>query len=162
MLVPRLGALVLLVGLGFGLAQLVQLVYVVAVEGYRSWLPLLVFLLPLGAVAVFSAILVLRRQPLGVRLVPLLIALTVATAAITFLGAPPVGRFLDDYERAALARGVTVPQYRQEQGWDEARYVEQRSNDVRSQGVLGAVFGVVVYAILVRRKPRRGRAPRAA
>ena len=162
MLVPRIGALVLLVGLGFGLAQLVQLVYVVAVEGYRSWLPLVGFLLPLGGVAVLSAVLVLRRQPLGARLVPTLIALTVATAAITFLGAPPVGRFLDDYERAALARGVVVPQYRQEQGWDERRYVEQRSNDVRSQGVLGAVFGVVIYAVLVRARPRRRRAQQPA
>lgn len=157
MLVPRIGALVLLVALGFGLAQVIQLVYVVAVEGYTSWLPLLGFLVPLGAVASASAVLVLRRRPLGARLVPLLVALTVITAVITFLGGPPVGRFLDDYEKAALARGVTVPQYRQEQGWDAERYVEQRTSDVRSQGVLGALFGVVVYAVLVRaRAPRRG------
>jgi hypothetical protein len=163
-LVPRIGALVLLVGLGFGLAQVIQLVYVVAAEGYTSWLPLLGFLVPLGAVAVLSAVLVLRRRPLGARLVPLLVALTVATAAITFLGWPPVGRFLDDYEQAALARGVTVPQYRREQGWDEERYVEQRTSDVRSQGVVGAIFGVVFYAVLVRvRGPRRGAgAPRTA
>ena len=163
MLVPRIGALVLLVGLGFGLAQVLQLVYVVAAEGYTSWLPVLGFLVPLGAVAVLSAVLVLKRQRLGARLAPLLVALTLVTAAITFFAWPPVGSFLDDYEEAALARGVTVPQYRQEQGWDEARYVEQRTKDVRSQGVLGAVFGVVLYAALVRARGRRGAGkPRAA
>ena len=144
MIVPRVGALVLLVGLGFGLANFIQLVYVVAAEGYTSWL----------------AVLVLRRRTLGVRLLPLLVGLTVVTAAITFFAWPPVGRFLDDYERAALARGVTVPQYRQEQGWSEERYVEQRTKDVRSQGVVGAVFGVVFYAVLVRaRAPRRASGP---
>jgi hypothetical protein len=155
-IVPRVAALVLLVGLGFGLANFIQLVYAVAAEGYTSWLPVLGFLAPLGTAAVVSAVLVLRRQPLGVRLLPLLVGLTVVTAAITFFAWPPVGRFLDDYERAALARGVTVPQYRQEQGWSEERYVEQRTKDVRSQGVVGAVFGVVFYAVLVRaRGPRR-------
>lgn len=156
MLVPRVGALLLLVGLGFGLAQILQLVYVVAVEGYTSWLALLGFLVPLGAVAAVSAVLVLRRKPLGVRLLPVLVAITVVTAAITFFAWPPVGRFLDDYEKAALSRGVTVPEYRAEQGWSEERYVEQRTKDVRSQGVLGAVFGIVLYAVLVRaRGPRR-------
>lgn len=159
MLVPRIGALVLLVGLGFGLAQLVQLVYVVAAEGYTSWLPVLGFLLPLGGVATVSAVLVLKRHALGRRLIPALVVITVATALITFLGAPPVGGFLDDYEQASLARGVTVPEYRRNQGWDAARYVAQQTKDVRTQGVLGAIAGVVLYALLVRgaRAPRRTR-----
>ncbi len=156
MLVPRIGALVLLVGLGFGLAQLVQLVYVVAAEGYTSWLPVLGFLLPLGGVATVSAVLVLKRHALGRRLIPALVVVTVATALITFLGAPPVGGFLDDYEQASLARGVTVPEYRRNQGWDAARYVAQQTKDVRTQGVLGAIAGVVLYALLVRaQRPRR-------
>ena len=161
MLVPRIGALILLVSLGFGLAQVVQLIYVVAAEGYTSWLPVLGFLLPLGAVASASAVLVLRRHALGRRLVPALVAVTVATALITFLGGPPVGSFLDDYERASLARGVTVPEYRRSQGWDAARYVAQQTKDVRTQGVLGAIAGVVLYSLLVRaQRPRRR--PRAA
>lgn len=159
MLVPRAGALFLLVGLGFGLAQLLQLVYVVAAEGYASWLPVLGFLVPLGGIATASAVLVLRRHAVGRRLVPALVAVTVATALITFLGGPPVGRFLDDYERASLARGVTVPEYRRNQGWDAPRYVAQQTKDVRTQGVLGAIAGVVLYALLVRgaRPPRRAR-----
>jgi hypothetical protein len=157
MLVPRVGAVILLIGLGFAVAQVIQLVYVVAAEGFSSWLPLLGFLAPTGIVAVASAILVLRRRPLGTRLVVPLVLLVVATSVVTFLGAPPVGGFLDDYERAALARGVEVPQYRSEQGWTEARYIEQRTSDVRSQGVVGAVAAVALYAVLVRARPRRQR-----
>ena len=33
---------------------------------------------------------------------------------MTFFRIPPVGEFLDDYEAAALARGVTVPPYLQD------------------------------------------------
>lgn len=163
MLVPRIGAIVLLIGLGFALAQLLQLLYVVAIEGYRSWIPVLVLVAPTAIVAVTSAILVLRRDPRGERLVWPLVALVVVSAAITFLGLPPVGRFLDDYEEAALARGVEVPTYRQEQGWDAQRYIEQRTADVRSQGVLGAVGAVALYALLVRAgSTRRRRAPSPA
>ena len=157
MLIPRLGAIILLIGLGFALAQLVQLLYVVAAEGHLSWLPVLGFVAPTGIIAVVSAILVLRRNALGARLIPPLVVLVIGTAAVTLLSAPPVGRFLDDYEESALDRGVTVPQYRLEQGWSEERYVQQRTSDVRSQGVLGAVAAVGLYAFLVRARPGRRR-----
>ncbi len=157
MLVPRIGAVILLIGLGFAFAQLAQLLYVVAVEGYSSWIGVLILVAPTGIVACTSAVLVLRRDPRGARLVWPLVALVTVTALITFLGLPPVGRFLDDYEEAALARGVDVPTYRSEQGWDEQRYIEQRTADVRSQGVLGAVGAVALYAVLVRAGTTRRR-----
>jgi hypothetical protein len=161
--VPRIGAVVLLIGLGFAFAQLAQLLFVVAAEGYSSWIGVLLFVAPTGILAAASAILVLRRDPLGQKLVMPLVILVVATAAITFLSLAPVGRFLDDYESAALARGVDVPTYRAEQGWTAERYVEQRTADVRSQGVLGALGAVVLYAVLVRASsPGRRRAPSPA
>jgi hypothetical protein len=161
MLVPRIGALVLLIGLGFAVAQVLQLVYVVAAEGYRSWLAVVGFLLPTIVVAGASALLIMRRHPLGRRLVLPVVALTIATGVVTLVGAPPVGRFLDDYEEAALARGVEVPEYRREQGWSERRYVEQRTSDVRSQGVLGAIGAVGLFAFLARFSPA-ARLPRRA
>jgi hypothetical protein len=159
-LLPRLGALVLLIGFGFALAELGELVYVVAVEGYTSWLVLLAFLAPTGIVAVASAVLVLRRHPLGVRLAPVLLVLVVVTSVITLLGLPPVGQFLDDYEQAALARGVEVPPFEQEEGLSEEEYVEQKARDVRAQGSVGAIGAVGLYVVLVRFSlRRRPRAP---
>jgi hypothetical protein len=163
MLVPRVGAVILLIGLGFAAAQIFQLAYVVAAEGFKSWLLLLAFLVPTGIVATVSAILVLRRDPRGIRLVVPLAALVAATAVVTFIGAPPVGGFLDDYEQAALARGVDVPEYRRGQGWTERDYVENRTSEVRSQGTIGAIAAVGLYVLLVRaRQPRRPRAPSPA
>jgi hypothetical protein len=159
-LLPRLGALVLLIGFGFALAELGELVYVVAVEGYTSWLVLLAFLAPTGIVAVASAVLVLRRHPLGARLAPVLLVLVVVTSVITLLGLPPVGQFLDDYEQAALARGVEVPPFEQEEGLSEEEYVEQKARDVRAQGSVGAIGAVGLYVVLVRFSLRRR--PRAA
>jgi hypothetical protein len=157
-LVPRIGAIILLVGFGFAFAQIAQLLYVVAVEGYRSWIGVLLFVAPTAILATVSAVLVLRREALGARLVLPLVVLVTATSVVTFAGWPPVGRFLDDYEAAALSRGMTVPEYRKEQGWSKQRYVEQRTADIRSQGVLGALGAVVLYAILVRAgRPRRPR-----
>lgn len=160
MLVPRLGALVLLVGLGFALAQTLGLAVVVASEGYESWIPALAVLAPAAALAAASAALVLARRPLGTRLVPAVAALVLTTGALAFVEAPPLGRFLEDYERAALARGVEVPEYRRDQGWTERRYVEERTEEFRSQGALGALAVVGVYAFLVRGRSRPARTPR--
>jgi hypothetical protein len=159
-LLPRIGALILLIGFGFALAELGELVYAVAVEGYSSWLVLLAFLAPTGIVAVASAVLVLRRHPLGARLAPVLLVLVVATSVITLLGLPPVGQFLDDYERAALARGVEVPTFEREAGLTPQEYVEQKARDVRAQGSVGAIGAVGLYAVLVRFSLRRR--PKAA
>jgi hypothetical protein len=163
MLVPRVGAVILLIGLGFAAAQIIQLAYVVAAEGFDSWLLLLAFVVPTGIVATVSALLVLRRDQRGARLATPLAVLVAATSVVTFIGAPPVGRFLDDYEQAALARGVEVPEYRRDQGWTERDYVENRTSEVRSQGTIGALAAVGLYALLVRtRQPRRPRAPSPA
>jgi cytochrome c oxidase subunit IV len=160
MLVPRLGALILLAGFGFVLAQLAELVYVVAVQGYSSWLLLLAFLAPTGLVAVASALLVLRRHPLGGRLAPVLLVLVAATAVVALAGAPPVGRFLDDYEAAALERGVVVPPFERQEGLSPRGYVEQKASDVRAQGSIGAIAAAGVYVVLVRFSLRRRDRPR--
>ena len=163
MLIPRLGALVLLVGFGFVLAQLSELAYVVAVEGYSSWLLLLAFLAPTALVALASAILVLRRHPLGARLAPAVLVLVALTAVVALVGAPPVGRFLHEYEAAALERGVEVPPFERQQGLSPREYVEQKARDVRTQGSIGAVAASAVYLVLVRFSLRRpGRSRRAS
>jgi hypothetical protein len=162
-LVPRIGAIVLLVGFGFALSSLLRTMVVVALEGYSSWIGVLAVCAPVGVLAGLSAYLVLMRKPWGYRLVWPLVVCVVALSVITFAKLPPVGTFLDDYEDASLARGVDVPEYRAEQGWSERDYVESRTNDIRSQGVLGALGAVGLYALLVRwRAPRAPRASKAA
>ena len=155
MLIPRIGAIILLGGLGFAAAQVLQLMYVVGIEGHMSWAPVLGFVAPATIIATASAVLVLMRRQLGAKLVPAVLIVVFLTAVLTFFAVPPVGQFLDDYEAASLARGVEVPQYYAEQGFDEARYVEHRVADVRTQGTLGALTAVGLYAILVRTRFRR-------
>lgn len=150
MFVARIGALVLLAGLAFAAAQVGQLVFPVAAEGYGSWLPLLIFLAPAGLLATLSAVLVLMRRPLGLRLAAPLAALVAVTALVAVAGLPPVGAFVADYERAALVRGVEVPTYRAEQGWTPRRYVEERAWDARVEGAVGAVGAAAVYLALAR------------
>lgn len=155
MLIPRLGAIVLLVGLGFAAAQVLQLMFIVGVEGHMSWAPLLGFVAPATVVATASAVLVLSRRQLGFKLVPAVVVVVLLTAILTFFAVPPVGQFLDDYKTAALARGVEVPKFYADQGFDEARYVEHRVTDIRTQGTLGALTAVGIYAVLVRVRFRR-------
>ena len=75
------------------------------------------------------------------------------TAAMTFLELPPVGRFLDDYQRAALARGVDVPAYVEAR--DHAAGVGGEGKDVRSQGAVGAIVLIIIYAATVLRGSRK-------
>jgi hypothetical protein len=77
------------------------------------------------------------------------------TAIITFFELPPVGGFLDDYQAAALERGVDVPPYLEARDVTPEEYVESRANDVRSQGALGAIIVVIVYGVTVLRGSRR-------
>jgi hypothetical protein len=98
---------------------------------------------------------VLWRNPLGVRLAGPLCIVLVITAVMTFFELPPVGRFLDDYQAAALERGVDVPPYLEARDVTPAEYVESQANDVRSQGALGAIILVVLYGITVLRGSRK-------
>lgn len=154
MLIPRIGAILLLVGYGFAVAQVGRLMYVVARQGYSSWIGVALFIAPTAIVGLASAILVLRRQPLGTRLALPFCVLLAVTAAMTFFDAPPVGSFLDDYEQASLERGVDVPPYLAESGTTPAEYVASQAADVRSQGALGAIALVVVYVATVVRGSR--------
>jgi hypothetical protein len=154
MLIPRIGAILLLVGFGFAVAQVGRLMYVVARQGYSSWVGVAILIAPTAIVGLASAILVLRRHPLGTRLALPFCVLLAVTAAMTFFDAPPVGRFLDDYERASLERGVDVPPYLAEKGTTPAEYVRSETDDVRSQGALGAIALLVVYVATVVRGSR--------
>lgn len=154
MIIPRIGAICLLVGFGFAVAQVGRLMYVTAREGYTSWIAVALLLAPTAILGVASAILVLRRRPLGIRLALPFCGLLVITAVVTFFGLPPVGRFLDDYEQAALARDVIVPPYLAEQGMTQEEYVESETKDVRAQGAIGMIALALVYGATVARGGR--------
>lgn len=151
MIIPRIGAICLLVGYGFAVASVGRLMYVTAREGYSGWAWVALFLAPTAILGLASAILVLKRHPLGIRLAGPFCILLVLTAIITFFQLPPVGAFLDDYERAAVARDIEVPPYLAEQGTTQAEYVESQTKDVRQQGAIGAIaLAVVYFATVVR------------
>lgn len=154
MIIPRIGAVFVLIGYGFAVAQVGRLMYVTASEGYSSWVGVAIFLAPTGIIGLASALLVLWRKPLGYRLAIPFLVLLGATAVMTFFELPPVGGFLDDYERATLARGVEVPEYL---AGDKtpAEYVEDETGDIRAQGALGAVAAGVIYAATTLRGTRR-------
>lgn len=154
MIVPRIGALCLLIGFGFAVAVLGQLMYTTAREGFSSWVPVAIMLAPTALLGLASALLVLRRHPLGARLAIPFCILLAATAMLTLVDGPPVGRFLDDYEAAALERGVDVPDYRAEAGTTEAELVREETRDVRLQGGAGALALVVLYLATVLRGSR--------
>ena len=154
MLIPRIGALCLLIAYGFAAAQIGRLMYVVASEGYSSWVGAALFIAPAAILGLTSAGLVLVRQPLGRKLAgPLLVVLGI-TAAMTYFEAPPVGAFLDDYEAAALARGVEVPPFEQAQGTTPQEWVEKETNDVRAQGAIGTIVLMFIYGATVARGSR--------
>lgn len=154
MIIPRIGAIFLLIGFGFAVAQVGRLMYVTAREGYTSWIPVALLLAPTAILGIASAILVLRRHPLGIRLALPFCGLLVITAVITFFGFPPAGQFLDDYEQAALARGVTVPPYLAEKGMTPEEFVESETKDVRAQGAIGSIVLALVYGATVARGRR--------
>jgi hypothetical protein len=161
-IIPRLGALCVLIAYGFAAASIGRLMYVVASEGYSSWIGALLFVLPVAVLGLASALLVLMRKPLGVRLaLPFVIVLFV-TAAMTFVAAPPVGDFLDDYERAALARGVDVPAFEEAQGVTPQEWVEKETSDVRTQGAVGAIVLLIIYVATVLRGSRARKPSQAA
>ena len=157
MVIPRLGAMFLLIGYGFAISQVGRLLYVTAREGYGSWIVVVAMLFPIGVLGLASALLVLWRKPLGRTLgFPFCILLGIV-ALMTFFSLPPFGGFLDDYERASLDRGVNVPRYLEEQGVTPQEYVEDQTGEVRAQGSLGAVAVIFVYAATVLRAGSRRR-----
>jgi hypothetical protein len=153
-IIPRIGALFLLIGYGFALSQVVRLLYVTGSEGHSSWIAVLGFLAPTGVLGIASSLLVLARKPLGTQLAyPFCVCLGV-TAVFLFFQLPPVGHFLDDYEQASLARGVKVPPYLAENGTTPEQYIHNEAGDIRMQGALGSIAVIVVYAATVLRGSR--------
>lgn len=73
----------------------------------HALLPFLAFLAPTGLVAGTSAVLVLRRSPLGIRLAKLLAVMVAVTAVVTALPLPPASGVFSGYHRA-VATGVDV------------------------------------------------------
>jgi hypothetical protein len=161
MIVPRIGALCVLIAYGFAAASLGRLMYVAASEGYGSWVGITLLIAPAAILGLASAMLVLWRKPLGVRLALPFCAILLVTAGWTFFEAPPVGGFLDDYQAAALARGVDVPPYLEARGTTPQEYVESQASDVRSQGAIGAIILLAVYAGTVLRGSRQAKAKAA-
>ena len=153
-LIPRIGAIFVLIGYGFAISQVGRLLFVTAREGFDSWIPIVAIILPVGLLGLASTLLVLFRKPLGVRLALPFCVLLATVAVMTFFELPPFGGFLDDYEQAALQRGVAVPTYLEENGTTPEQYVEDQVGDVRSQGAIGAVAVIVVYVATVLRGSR--------
>ncbi|MEZ5101444.1 MAG: hypothetical protein R3C15_16920 [Thermoleophilia bacterium] len=147
--VPRLGALVLLFGFGLGVATFARTAYAVGTSGYSSWLWMGLFLLPTAAVGVASAVLVMRRQPLGLTLARPFAAMAVMSAIVAFVGGAPVGGFLEDYEAARLADGLKVPPYEAEQGMTPAEYADSLAGDLKVQS-LYYLAAVAAYVVLIR------------
>ncbi len=159
MIVPRIGALLLLIGLGFALATVARLLYVTGSEGYSSWIGVLLFLLPTAVLGLASALLVLARRPLGARLAYPFCLLLGVTTVMLFIEAPPFGGFLDDYQAAALHRGVHVPDYLADKGTSPVDYIADEIDGLRLQGVLGSIAILVIYGATVLRGARLRASP---
>ena len=152
-----------MIAYGFAAASIARLMYVTASEGYSSWVAATLFIAPAGILGLASAGFVLARHPLGRTLaVPFCVVLFV-TAAMTLVEAPPVGGFLDDYERAALARGVDVPPFEESQGTTARELIEAETGNFKTQGAIGAIVLIIVYVatVLRTRKPSKGKSAKA-
>ena len=165
MLLPRLGALIVLGGFAYGLAIFGRLAYVTAVEGFSTWAWMLLFLAPSAVLGITTAVLVLRNHPLGRRLTAPFAIVAVITGLLAIGNAPPVGSFLDDYKNASLLRGLEVPPFEVSQGLTTAEYAEKLGSDVRLQGALISMGAAITCYVMVRRGAifsRRRRAKRTA
>ena len=162
MIIPRVGALILLGGFGYAFVTYARLAYITGVEGYTSWAWVLLLLLPSGILGVASAILVLRRDDRGRRLVMPFAVVTTVSALLSLAGAPPVGGFLDDYKAASLERGVTVPPYERNEGLSEEEYIDSQANDLKLTGSLTAIGTAAIYAFMARRGQRKPKQSAAA
>ena len=164
MLLPRIGALLVLGGFAYGLAIFGRMAFVTAVEGFWSWAWMLVFLAPSTVLGVAAAILILRRHALGRALTAPFMAITVVTGLWAIGSAPPVGSFVDDYETASLIRGIEVPPFEASQGLTAVEYAEKLAGDFKLQGALIAMGAAVAFFVMVRRGAifvRRSRDDRA-
>ena len=151
MLLPRIGSLIVLGGFAYGLAIYGRMAYVTGVEGFWSWAWMLLFLAPSTLLGIAGAVLVLRQHRFGRMLTTPFMAVTVVTGLLAVANVPPVGGFLDDYQEAALERGVEVPPFEASQGLTEVEYAEKLAGDFKLQGALIAIGAAVAFYVMVRR-----------
>lgn len=162
MLLPRIGALIVLGGFAYGLALYARMAFVTGVEGFISWAWMLLFLSPSAILGIGAAVLVLRRNPLGRALTTPFTVVAVITGLWAIANAPPVGGFLDDYQAAALSRGIEVPPFEQVQGLTPVEYAEKLAGDFKLQGALIAMGAAVAFYVTVKRGALFKRRPRPA
>ena len=151
MLLPRLGALIVLGGFAYGLALYGRMAFVSGVEGFLSWAWMLLFLMPSAVLGIGAAVLILRSHPLGRVLTTPFVIVALITGLWAIGNAPPVGAFLDDYEAASIARGIEVPPFEQVQGLTPVEYAEKLAGDFKLQGALIAMGAAVAFYVMVRR-----------
>ena len=159
MIIPRLGAAILLGAFAYAFVSYARIAYITGVEGFTSWAWVLLLMLPAGILGLASAILVLRRDRRGLPLVKPFAIVTVISALIALASAPPVGTFTDDYRTASLQRGLTVPPYERSLGLTTEEYADQLAGDLKLQGAVAAIGAATLYFVMtrgsVRRKPQQ-------
>lgn len=159
-MLPRLGALIVLGGFAYGMALYGRMAYVTAVEGFSSWIWMLVLLAPMAILGTIGAIWVLRKTRSGRAFTLPLLVVSLLTGLWAIANGPPVGSFLSDFEDASLARGIEVPPYEASQGMSPADYAESLGGDYKLQGALIGVGAAVAFYVLVRRGAIFVRRPR--
>ena len=103
----RMAALVVLAAMAASIPLAARLHGDLEKVGSNALVPFLLLLAPTAVVALASTALVLRRSPLGVRLVRLLALMVVATAIVTAVPLPPASGVFSGYHQA-VATGVDV------------------------------------------------------
>ncbi|MFQ5426090.1 MAG: hypothetical protein ACE5EV_03310 [Gaiellales bacterium] len=155
MIIPRLGAAILLGAFSYAFVSYGRIAYTTGVEGFTSWLWVLLLMLPAGILGTASAVLVLRRDPRGLPLIKPFLVVTLVSSLLALASAPPVGAFLDDYKTASLARGLTIPPYERSQGVTVEEYADQLAGDLKLQGTVAAIGAAVLYFLTTRGALRR-------
>jgi HAAS domain-containing protein len=127
--------------------------------GSHVLLPFLVLLAPTALVALASAVLVLRRSPLGTRLAKLLAVMVAVTAVVTAVPLPPASGVFSGY-REAVASGVDVTGCNSRTA---AACASDHAWEVRVNYTLGALLltGAYLWAV-TGWEPRRRRQPQTA
>ena len=161
MLLPRIGALLVLGGFAYGLATYMRMAYVVGIEGFWSWAWMLVFLAPMTILGIGASILFLKRDPRGHLLTKPFVIVTLITGLLAIGNAPPVGSFVDDFQTASIQRGIEVPPFEASQDMTPAEYAEKLAGDFKLQGALIAMGTAVAFFVMARRGTIRKPKPKA-
>lgn len=150
----RIAALVMLAAMAASVPLAVRLHSDLEKVQSNALPPFLVFLAPTAAVALASAVLVLRRSPLGVRLAKLLALMVVATALVMGLSLPPAGGVFSGYHQA-VASGIDVAGCN---GRSATACASDHAREIRVNYTAGALLLTAAYLWAVTGwEPRRRR-----